>query len=66
MAQNSQKPKNKNQPPSYQSIEAIVGWLMMSPALILLCLFLLYPFVTAFTYSFTNQRLISPNPAEFV
>lgn len=66
MTQNTLKPKQKNQPLSYQRIEAIIGWLMVSPALILLCLFLLYPFFTAFTYSFTNQRLISPNAPEFV
>jgi len=60
------KPKQKNQPPSYQRTEAIIGWLMMSPAPILLSLFLLYPFFTGFAFSFTNQRLISPNPTEFV
>ncbi|MEL6405187.1 MAG: sugar ABC transporter permease [Chloroflexota bacterium] len=39
---------------------------MLTPALILLTLFLLYPFFTGFYFSFTNQRLISPNPTEFV
>lgn len=60
------KQKRKNSPPSYRRGEALVGWLMIAPALFLIGLFLLYPFFTAFTYSFTNQRLISPNPAEWV
>lgn len=42
------------------------GWLMALPALGLLMLFLVLPFVLAFTLSFTNQRLISPNPTQFV
>jgi multiple sugar transport system permease protein len=33
---------------------------------LLLVLFLVVPFVSAFTLSFTNQRLISPNPTEYV
>lgn len=66
MAENTLKPKQKNTATSYQQKEAIVGWLMVAPALLLISLFLLYPFFTAFTYSFTNQRLISPNPPEFV
>jgi multiple sugar transport system permease protein len=42
------------------------GWGMAAPAIILLSLFLIFPFVLAFGLSFTNQRLISPNPTEFV
>jgi multiple sugar transport system permease protein len=42
------------------------GWLMALPAFGLLTLFLIVPFILAFALSFTNQRLISPNPTEFV
>jgi multiple sugar transport system permease protein len=42
------------------------GWLMAGPAFGLMVVFILLPFVLAVGLSFTNQRLISPNPAEFV
>ena len=42
------------------------GWLMAGPAFGLMALFILVPFFFAFGLSFTNQRLISPNPTEFV
>ncbi|MEM8858888.1 MAG: sugar ABC transporter permease [Chloroflexota bacterium] len=46
--------------------EQYMGWLMASPAILLLLAFLIIPFFMAFGFSFTNQRLISPNPTEFV
>ena len=46
--------------------EALVGWLMAAPAIVLILTFLIVPFLMAFGFSFTNQRLISPNPTEFV
>ena len=46
--------------------EVFAGWLMASPAVILLFTFLIIPFLMAFVLAFTNQRLISPNPTEFV
>jgi multiple sugar transport system permease protein len=46
--------------------ESLVGWLMALPAVILMLAFLIVPFIMAFILSFTNQRLISPNPTEFV
>ncbi len=46
--------------------EAVTGWLMASPAILLLFTFLIVPFIMAFALAFTNQRLISPNPTEFV
>lgn len=46
--------------------EALVGWLMASPAIFLIVLFMIVPFVMAFALAFTNQRLISPNPTEWV
>ncbi len=52
--------------PLYQRNDAIVGWLMAAPALLILTVFLVIPFLMAFVISFTNQRLISPNPAEWV
>jgi multiple sugar transport system permease protein len=47
-------------------MEAIAGWLMAGPAMILMLGFLIIPFFLAFYFSFTNQRLISPNPTEYV
>lgn len=46
--------------------ESLAGWLMASPAITLLLLFMIVPFIMAFGLAFTNQRLISPNPTEFV
>ena len=46
--------------------ESITGWLMAGPVVLLLTTFLIAPFIFAFGFSFTNQRLISPNPTEFV
>lgn len=42
------------------------GWLMAGPAFGLMVLFVLLPFVFAIGLSFSNQRLFSPNPTEFV
>ncbi len=42
------------------------GLAMVAPALILLVLFLVIPVLLAFGLSFTNARLISPNPPRFV
>lgn len=39
---------------------------MVLPAFALIVVFLIVPFVLAFGFSLTNQRLISPNPTEFV
>lgn len=46
--------------------EVLTGWIMAAPAMILVLAFLITPFFMALTLSFTNQRLISPNPTEFV
>ncbi len=54
-----------NQTKSLQS-NTLAGWLMSGPALLLITLFLIVPFLLAFWFSFTNQRLISPNPTQFV
>jgi multiple sugar transport system permease protein len=49
-----------------RQVEMIYGWLMASPAMILILGFLIIPFFLAFYFAFTNQRLISPNPTEYV
>ena len=41
------------------------GWLMAGPAALLMTVFVVLPFIFAIVLSFTNQRLISPNPTEF-
>jgi multiple sugar transport system permease protein len=42
------------------------GWLMAFPATTIICLFIIVPFLLGIYFSFTNQRFISPNPAEYV
>ena len=42
------------------------GWLMALPGFGLIAVFIILPFFLAFGLSFTNQRLISPNPTEYV
>ena len=42
------------------------GLFMVAPAMLLMALFMILPFVLAFAMSFTNQRLVSPNPTQFV
>ncbi|MGB8817789.1 MAG: sugar ABC transporter permease [Rhizobiaceae bacterium] len=44
----------------------LAGWLMAAPAFVLISLFVVIPFFFAFGLSFTNQRLVSPNPTEYV
>ena len=46
--------------------EVVTGWLIAGPAIFLIFMFLIVPFLLGFGLSFTNQRLISPNPTEFV
>ncbi len=42
------------------------GWGFALPGFGLICLFIILPFVFAIGFSLTNQRLVSPNPTEFV
>lgn len=44
----------------------LAGWAMALPAFGLMILFIIVPFCLAVGYSFTNQRLVSPNPAQYV
>lgn len=46
--------------------ERRAGLFMITPAAVLVTLFLIVPFGAAFYFSFTNQRLVSPNPTEVV
>ena len=46
--------------------EARAAWIMSSPALVLLTLFLGIPILLTFVLSFTNIRLVSPTPPKFV
>jgi multiple sugar transport system permease protein len=48
------------------SNKASTGWLMAFPATAIILLFIITPFLLGFYFSFTNQRFISPNPAEYV
>ena len=42
------------------------GWLMAGPAIAVIALFIILPFFLAIQFSFTNQRLVSPEPAHYV
>jgi multiple sugar transport system permease protein len=42
------------------------GWLFAAPATFLMFMFIVVPFALAFWFSFTNQRFVSPNAAEFI
>lgn len=46
--------------------EQLSGWGMIAPAAILLLLFIFLPAIIGFGLAFTNARLISPRPVEFV
>lgn len=52
--------------PKGRNTESLTGWLMALPAAVLLLAFLIVPFFMAFGLAFTNQRLISPLPTQFV
>ena len=70
MATNTASTSNSNYEPKKllndRRWESINGVLMAAPAMILLFIFLIVPFLTAFGWSFTNKRLISPNEPEYV
>jgi len=46
---------------SFRNKESLLAWLFSTPAILLLIVFLVVPFIWAIYLSFTNQRLI-PNP----
>ena len=49
-----------------QASEQTIAWLFMAPALLGLAVFILMPFILAIVLSFTNVRLGSPLPVEWV
>jgi len=51
---------------SLERTQRVYGWLLGSPAFVGLTLFIFVPFIMAIVLSFTNQRLMSPNPTEMV
>lgn len=59
-------PSRRGRGSSALRAEGRTGLAMASPALLLLLLFLIIPVLLAFVLSFTNARLISPNPPRFV
>jgi multiple sugar transport system permease protein len=46
--------------------EGTTAWIFSAPAVLLLVAFMIIPFILAFYFSFTNERLISPRPTELV
>lgn len=60
--------KNAQRLSAYKKQESILAWMFSTPAIILLIVFLIVPFIWAIWLSFTNQRLIpNPNlPTEFI
>ncbi|MET1086525.1 MAG: sugar ABC transporter permease, partial [Arthrobacter sp.] len=46
--------------------EQISGWGMIAPAAVLLLAFVFLPAILGFGLAFTNARLVSPRPVEFV
>jgi multiple sugar transport system permease protein len=46
--------------------EQLSGWAMIAPAAILLLAFVFLPAILGFGLAFTNARLVSPRPVEFV
>ncbi len=57
---------NKSTLSSMVRYETYSAWLFAAPALILLSFFLIIPFLMSVGLAFTDQRLISPLPTEFV
>ena len=53
--------ERRSQRSAWRKQEELTAWLFASPALILLGIFLILPFVMAIGFSFTDQRLV-PNP----
>jgi len=67
MSQNKED-KNQLKLSEIHKKEVHAAWGFALPAILLLALFLLIPFIVAFVFSFTNQRLITnPNlPTQFI
>lgn len=61
MTTSSAASANQNRKVVWRKQEELTAWLFASPALLLLGVFLILPFVMAIGFSFTDQRLV-PNP----
>ncbi len=60
-------PKKKSSATGWRKNEGFLAWLFASPALFLLLVFVVLPFIMAFIFAFTDQRLVpGPNPTAFV
>lgn len=59
-------PRARRMPRSTRLGDGVWGWLFTLPGLIMLGAFLVAPFFLAIFLSFTNQRLASPLPTEYV
>jgi len=59
-------PKRRPRPSKPKGGESITAWLMIAPAALGLVVFMIVPFFMAFYFSFTDTRLMSPNPPEVV
>ncbi len=58
--------RNKNTLIGQAKYESRTAWAFAAPALILMLLFLIGPFMMSVGFAFTDQRLISPLPTEFI
>lgn len=66
--QESSPPTRRRKRPGARSLRgerSTAAW-MISPAVVLFVLFLVIPILLAFGLAFTNTRLISPRPGEFI
>lgn len=59
-------PKGRTRVRKPKGGESVTAWLLMAPAALGLLIFVIVPFFMAFYLSFTDTRLMSPNPAEMV
>ncbi len=54
-------------PAAFRRIESHTAWRMLAPAILLLIIFIIVPFLLAFILSFTNERLIPrPIPTKWI
>jgi multiple sugar transport system permease protein len=59
-------PKGRTRVRKPKGGDGVTAWLLMAPAVLGLLIFMIVPFFMAFYLSFTDTRLMSPNPAEMV
>lgn len=49
-----------------KGIKRQIGWLYVTPALLILCAFLIIPFLMSFDYSFTDYNILTPWSKHFI